>query len=85
MICLLRVGFDDAEEPNETLFGTVTDRLGNYRIQRCDDGTAWELGHGAMGITYRAILREEVGGTVAEASEVDAELRHLCEVLAAAD
>src|SRR5438445_634797 len=34
---------------------------------------------------YRAILREEVGGTVAEASDVDAELRHLCEVLAAAD
>ena len=32
---------------------------------------------------YRAILREEVRGTVAEASEVDAELRHLCEVLAA--
>lgn len=32
---------------------------------------------------YRAILREEVAGTVAEASEVDAELRHLCEVLAA--
>src|SRR6266550_1261115 len=32
---------------------------------------------------YRTILREEVGGTVAEASEVDAELRHLCEVLAA--
>jgi hypothetical protein len=31
---------------------------------------------------YRAILREEVGGTVAKASEVDAELRHLCEVLA---
>jgi RNA polymerase sigma-70 factor (ECF subfamily) len=30
---------------------------------------------------YRAILREEVGGTVADASEVDAELRHLCEVL----
>ncbi|MDQ3119931.1 MAG: sigma-70 family RNA polymerase sigma factor [Verrucomicrobiota bacterium] len=32
---------------------------------------------------YRAILREEVRGTVANASEVDAELRHLCEVLAA--
>jgi DNA-directed RNA polymerase specialized sigma24 family protein len=32
---------------------------------------------------YRAILREEVGGTVAQASEVDAELRHLCEVLMA--
>src|SRR5499426_790648 len=55
MICLLRIGFDDAEEPNENLFDAVTDRLGNYRIQRCDDGTAWELGHGAMGVTYRAI------------------------------
>jgi RNA polymerase sigma-70 factor (ECF subfamily) len=32
---------------------------------------------------YRAILREEVGETVAQPSEVDAELRHLCEVLAA--
>jgi hypothetical protein len=32
---------------------------------------------------YRVILREEVGGTVAKAFEVDAELRHLCEVLAA--
>jgi TolB-like protein/Tfp pilus assembly protein PilF len=55
MICLLRVGFDDAEEPDEKLFAPVTDRLGNYRIQRRDDGTAWELGHGAMGVTYRAI------------------------------
>jgi RNA polymerase sigma-70 factor (ECF subfamily) len=34
-------------------------------------------------LRYRTILREEVRGTVAEASEVDAELRHLCEVLAA--
>jgi TolB-like protein/Tfp pilus assembly protein PilF len=55
MICLLRVGFDDAEEADEKLFAPVTDRLGNYRIQRRDDGTAWELGHGAMGVTYRAI------------------------------
>src|SRR5262249_27552545 len=29
--------------------------LGNYRIQRRDDETAWELGRGAMGVTYRAI------------------------------
>src|SRR5215469_6500452 len=55
MICLLRVGFDDAEEADEKLFASVTDRLGNYRIQRRDDGTAWELGRGAMGVTYRAI------------------------------
>src|SRR5437773_11029452 len=55
MICLLRVGFDGAEEPDETLFAPVTDRLGNYRIERRDDGTHWELGRGAMGVTYRAI------------------------------
>jgi DNA-directed RNA polymerase specialized sigma24 family protein len=33
---------------------------------------------------YRAILREEVRGTVAAASDVDEELRHLCRVLIAA-
>src|SRR5215468_4912626 len=55
MICLLRVGFNDAEVPDEKLFAPVTDRLGNYRIERGDDGTAWELGRGAMGVTYRAI------------------------------
>ena len=55
MICLLRVGFDDAEEPDETLLAPVTDRLGTYRIEHHDDGTHWELGRGAMGVTYRAI------------------------------
>ncbi len=33
---------------------------------------------------YRTILREEVRDTVADAGEVDEELRHLCRVLAAA-
>jgi RNA polymerase sigma-70 factor (ECF subfamily) len=33
---------------------------------------------------YRAILREEVRGTVAQAAEVDEELRYLCRVLAKA-
>ena len=55
MICLLRVGFDDVEEPDETLFASVTDRLGNYRIERRGDGSLWELGHGAMGVTYRPL------------------------------
>src|SRR6476619_1127991 len=55
MICLLRVGFDDMEEPNEAPPSSVTDRLGNYRIERRDDGSLWELGHGAMGVTYRAV------------------------------
>src|SRR3954470_5691552 len=55
MICLLRVGFDDAEEADETLSAPVTDRLGNYRIERRDDGSMCELGRGAMGVTYRAV------------------------------
>src|SRR4051812_118233 len=55
MICLLRVGFDDAEESDDALFAPVGDRFGTYRIERRDDGTLWELGHGAMGATYRAI------------------------------
>ena len=55
MICLLRVGFDDAEEPDETLSAPVTDRLGIYRIERRDNGSLWELGRGAMGVTYRAV------------------------------
>src|SRR6266487_933522 len=55
MICLLRVGFDDAEKPNEAPLSSVTDRLGIYRIERHDDGTYWELGRGATGVTYRAV------------------------------
>ncbi len=55
MICLLRVGFDDAEEPDEAPLSSVADRLGNYRIERRDDGSLWELGRGAMGVTYRAL------------------------------
>jgi serine/threonine protein kinase/Tfp pilus assembly protein PilF len=55
MICLLRVGFDGAEEPNEAPLSSVADRLGNYRIERRDDGSLWELGSGAMGVTYRAV------------------------------
>src|SRR5437762_7146730 len=54
MICLLRVGFDDAE-PDEVPLSSVADRLGNYRIERRDDGSLWELGRGAMGVTYRAL------------------------------
>jgi serine/threonine protein kinase len=55
MICLLRVGFGGADEPSEAPLSSVADRLGNYRIERRDDGSLWELGRGAMGVTYRAL------------------------------
>ena len=57
LICLLRVGFDGEEESESdpALLSPVADRLGTYRIEHRDDGTPWELGRGAMGVTYRAV------------------------------
>ena len=54
MVCLLDVVLDrDAE--SEVEFAPAPDRLGTYTIEHHDDGSAWELGHGAMGVTYRAV------------------------------
>src|SRR5262249_13178180 len=35
--------------------GPTPDELGAYTIEHHEDGCAWELGRGAMGVTYRAI------------------------------
>ncbi|MFL6530816.1 MAG: protein kinase domain-containing protein [Chthoniobacterales bacterium] len=45
--CLLRVGLGDEERPSDTCFG-------DFEIERLDDGSLWELGRGATGVTYRA-------------------------------
>ena len=46
--CLVRLGFDDdADEIPSSVFG-------DYEISRREDGTLWELGRGAMGVTYCA-------------------------------
>ena len=55
MICLLRVGFGEPEGLNELDLLPASDRFGTYRIMRRKDGTLWELGRGAMGVTYRAV------------------------------
>src|SRR3954462_2151958 len=49
--CLLRAGLDDAEEPDSPKAAALFD---DFEIARRDDGSLWELGRGAMGVTYRA-------------------------------
>ncbi len=49
-VCLLR----GALEPINLIPAEVPESLGGYVIVRHDDGSLWELGRGAMGITYRA-------------------------------
>src|ERR1700730_1767676 len=54
--CLLRVGLDS--EPDfdaEAVANPAEHQFGIYHISRRDDGALWELGRGAMGITFRAI------------------------------
>src|SRR5437899_4869626 len=55
IVCLLDIGLDsNVVEPNGA-FVSLPDELGAYAIEHHADGSVWELGHGAMGITYRAI------------------------------
>src|SRR6516225_3561334 len=55
--CLLRAGIGSEEE---TVHGSAPDalegdlRFGVYEIDRREDGSFYELGRGAMGVTYRA-------------------------------
>src|SRR5215470_3644773 len=53
--CLIATGLDAEEEQIDIPFASAPDQLGAYTIEHRADGSAWELGHGAMGVTYRAI------------------------------
>jgi serine/threonine protein kinase len=57
MACLLRLGFAATKRRDDdgSLGAAVPDHIGPYVVARRDDGRAWVLGHGAMGITFRAI------------------------------
>jgi serine/threonine-protein kinase len=66
MSCLLRVGIggedDLARDSTPSVFGG-DERFGIYEVERHPDGSLYELGRGAMGVTYRAIdtsLQREV-------------------------
>src|SRR5215471_477550 len=53
--CLIATGLDAEADHNDAAFASTLDQLGAYTIEHHADGSAWELGHGAMGVTYRAI------------------------------
>src|SRR2546421_8849325 len=84
MSCLLRVGIGGADdvEQEATSDGSLGDeQFGVYQIERHPDGSLYELGHGAMGVTYLAndttlqrkvalkIIKIDVAGRSADARE----------------
>ena len=50
LACLLRTGL---EESSENLTGLLA--FGDFEVARREDGSFWELGRGAMGVTYLAV------------------------------
>jgi serine/threonine protein kinase/Tfp pilus assembly protein PilF len=84
MICLLRAGIGSEEEfqQDSTHEALESDgHFGVYEIDRREDGSLYELGRGAMGVTYRAtdttlqrkvalkIIKTDVGERSADARE----------------
>ena len=55
-VCLLRAGIGAEDSATEALEDSTTSgHFGVYEIERREDGSLYELGHGGMGATYRAI------------------------------
>ena len=56
MSCLLRAGIGSEEEVAHSTLNALENggRFGVYEIDRREDGSLYELGRGAMGVTYRA-------------------------------
>ena len=57
MSCLLRAGIGSEEETEQDSTPNALEdgeRFGVYEIDRREDGSLYELGRGAMGVTYRA-------------------------------
>jgi serine/threonine-protein kinase len=60
LACLLRTGLDESVVKTKPLVSLV---LGDFEVEQRADGFHWELGHGAMGVTYLAmdkVLRRRV-------------------------
>jgi len=94
MSCLLRAGIgSEGETVHDSTPNTFEDgeRFGVYEIDRREDGSLYELGRGAMGVTYRAtdttlqrkVALKIIKSDIAERS-VDARERFMREARAAA-
>ncbi len=53
LTCLVRIGFDEPQEEAAVPFASLV--FGDFQIERREDGSFWELGRGAMGVTYLAL------------------------------
>ena len=54
-VCALRAALKPDRTSTELTVSSISDlHLGHYEILTHEDGTAYELGRGAMGITYKA-------------------------------
>src|SRR5205809_8107353 len=59
-VCLLRTALDKPAVEEEALISLV---FGDFEVARREDGSLWELGRGAFGVTYLAVdnvLRRKV-------------------------
>src|SRR5438105_388143 len=53
LACLLRAGLDEPHSDAAARSGSLA--FGDFEIARREDGSFWELGRGAMGVTYLAL------------------------------
>ena len=71
LACLVRTGLDEPSEQGGPLAGSLV--FGDFEVARHEDGSFWELGRGAMGVTYLAldkVLNRRVALKVIEATPV---------------
>ena len=69
LACLLRTGLDESVVETKPLALLV---FGDFEVEQRADGFYWELGHGAMGVTYLAmdkVLRRRVALKVIDVPE----------------
>jgi eukaryotic-like serine/threonine-protein kinase len=72
LACLVRTALDESVAEGMPLASLV---FGDFEVEQRPDGFCWELGHGAMGVTYLAmdrVLRRRVALKVIELAPVPA-------------